>query len=39
VRIHHPDGSSVFLQANDTLSGESVLPTFSVKVTDLMPRP
>jgi hypothetical protein len=38
VRIHRPDGTSVFLQASDTFTGESVLPAFSVKVGELMPH-
>ena len=37
VRVHHPDRTSVFLEANDTLTGETVLPGFSVKVADMMP--
>ena len=37
VRIHHPDRSTVLLEENDTLTGESVLPGFSVKVGHLMP--
>ena len=37
VRIHHPDRTTMLLEENDTLTGESILPGFSVKVADLMP--
>jgi Uma2 family endonuclease len=37
VRIYRSDHSSADLQENDTLSGESVLPGFSILIKDLLP--
>jgi Uma2 family endonuclease len=37
VRIHRPDRTTQLLEAKDTLTGESILPGFSVKVAELMP--
>ena len=38
VRIHRPDRTTAFLEEHETLTGENVLPGFSVKVADLMPK-
>jgi Uma2 family endonuclease len=37
VRVHHSDRSSVRLEEGDTLTGEGVLPGFSIRVKDLLP--
>jgi Uma2 family endonuclease len=37
VRVHHPDRNSHFLMESDTLTGDPVLPTFSVLVKELLP--
>jgi Uma2 family endonuclease len=37
VRVHRADGTVTLLQEHDTLTGEGVLPGFSVKVSELMP--
>jgi Uma2 family endonuclease len=37
VRVHHSDRSSVRLEEGDTITGEGVLPGFSIRVKDLLP--
>jgi Uma2 family endonuclease len=37
VRVHHPDRNSHFLLESDTLTGDPVLPAFSVLVKELLP--
>jgi Uma2 family endonuclease len=37
IRIHRPDHSVTELVDSDTLTGETVLPGFSAKVSDLLP--
>jgi Uma2 family endonuclease len=37
VHIYRPGGSAAYLGAEDTLTGEDVLPEFSVRVGDLFP--
>jgi Uma2 family endonuclease len=37
VRVHRPDGAVQVLQASDSLSGDDVLPGFSVPVSVLFP--
>ena len=39
VRVSTPDGSSGELTEEDTLTGDPVLPGFSVRVADLFPPP
>jgi Uma2 family endonuclease len=38
VRIHRPDFTTVFLQSDEVLSAEVLLPGFAVRVADLMPK-
>jgi Uma2 family endonuclease len=35
VTVHHPDGTARTLGVNDTLSGESLLPDFSLPLREL----
>jgi Uma2 family endonuclease len=37
VRVHHPNRKSELLEENDTLTGEDVLPGFTVRVDRLIP--
>jgi Uma2 family endonuclease len=37
VRVHHADRSSIRLEEGDTITGEGVLPGFSIRVKDLLP--
>ena len=39
VRIHRPNRTTLLLEEDEILSGEGVLPGFSVKVAELLPAP
>jgi Uma2 family endonuclease len=39
VTVYRADGTVARLGENDWLSGERILPEFSVRVADLLPKP